>query len=79
MQQDSFVFASFSVLSSFTLTCHDVTVIEMFGRVIINTFIMKGKAELKAKSGRSHAMKYEESLPYMKALHCKLVCGTVNY
>ncbi|KAK4024025.1 hypothetical protein OUZ56_009416 [Daphnia magna] len=34
-------------------------------RVIINTFIMKGKAELQAKSRRSHSMKYEESLPYI--------------
>ncbi|KAK4037193.1 hypothetical protein OUZ56_029233 [Daphnia magna] len=59
------VFASFSVLSSFTLTSHDVTVIKIIGRVIIYTFIMKGKAELQAKSGRSHSMKYEESLPYI--------------
>ncbi|KAK4013692.1 hypothetical protein OUZ56_026244 [Daphnia magna] len=50
--QDSFVFASFSVLSFFTLTSRDVSAIKIIERVIINTFIMKGKAELQAKSGR---------------------------
>ncbi|KZS02797.1 Uncharacterized protein APZ42_000014, partial [Daphnia magna] len=40
-------------------------------RVIINTFILKGKAELQATSGRSHSMKYDSGF-LMQCLLLKL-------